>query len=130
MTIYDYVAGTNPSESTRIINSFGYSVSDNRDMGANLRHLVAQEGEPALKAVLNAHPDKDVILEAFSVPKMEPQESCSCNGKKCSCKRDDYANASGSESAGITQASLSAHQTNVFLFAAALILAVAIITKK
>lgn len=129
MTIYDYVAGTNPSEATRIINSFGYSVSDNRDMGANLRYLVANEGEPALKAVLNAHPDKNVLLEVFSTPSMEPQEKCTCKGKGCSCKRDDYANASGSEG-GITQASMSAHQTNVFLFAAALILAVAIITKK
>jgi hypothetical protein len=129
MTIYDYVAGTNPSEATRIINSFGYSVSDNRDMGANLRSLVANEGEPALKAVLSAHPDKNVLLEVFSTPSVEPQESCKCKGKGCSCKRDDYANASGSEG-GITQASMSAHQTNVFLFAAALILAVAIITKK
>ena len=129
MTIYDYVATANPSESTRIINKFGYSVSDNRDMGSNLRYLVSQEGEPALKAVLNAHPDKDIILEAFSVPNMEPQDSCTCKGKKCSCKRDDYANASGADG-NITQASMSAHQTNVFLFAAALILAVAIITKK
>jgi hypothetical protein len=129
MTIYDYVAGTNPSEATRIINSFGYSVSDNRDMGANLRYLVANEGEPALKAVLGAHPDKNVLLEVFSTPSVEPQGSCNCKGKGCSCRRDDYANASGSEG-GITQASMSAHQTNVFLFAAALILAVAIITKK
>jgi hypothetical protein len=73
--------------------------------------------------------DKNVLLEVFSTPSVEPQGSCNCKGKGCSCRRDDYANASGSEG-GITQASMSAHQTNVFLFAAALILAVAIITKK
>lgn len=129
MTIYDYIATNNPSESSRIINSFGYSVSDPGDMSANLRYLVTQEGEPALKAILNAHPDKDIILEAFSAPMVEPQTSCNCKGRNCSCGRGDFANASGSEN-GITQASMSAHQTNVFLFAAALILAVAIITKK
>jgi hypothetical protein len=129
MTIYDYIANSSPSESSRIINSFGYSVSDPASMSSNLRYLVTQEGEPALKAILDAHPDKDIILEAFGAPKVEPQMSCNCKGRNCSCGRGDYANASGSEN-GITQASMSAHQTNVFLFAAALILAVAIITKK
>lgn len=129
MTIYDYIANSNPSASSRIINSFGYSVSDPNDMSSNLRYLVTQEGEPALKAILDAHPDKDVILEAFSAPEVEPKMSCNCKGRNCSCGRGDFANASGSEN-GITQASMSAHQTNVFLFAAALILAVAIITKK
>lgn len=129
MTIYDYIANSSPSESSRIINSFGYSVSDPASMSTNLRYLVTQEGEPALKAILDAHPDKDVILEAFGAPKVESQMSCNCKGRNCSCGRGDYANASGSEN-GITQASMSAHQTNVFLFAAALILAVAIITKK
>ena len=129
MTIYDYIANSNPSASSRIINSFGYSVSDPSDMSSNLRYLVTQEGEPALKAILDAHPDKDIIIETFGTPKMEPQTSCNCKGRNCSCGRGDFANASGSEN-GITQASMSAHQTNVFLFAAALILAVAIITKK
>ena len=129
MTIYDYIANSNPSASSRIINSFGYSVSDPSDMSSNLRYLVTQEGEPALRAILDAHPDKDILIETFSTSKMEPQTSCNCKGRNCSCGRGDFANASGSEN-GITQASMSAHQTNVFLFAAALILAVAIITKK
>ena len=129
MTIYDYIANSNPSAASRIINSFGYSVSDPTNMSSNLSYLVTQEGEPALKAILDAHPDKDIIIETFSTPKMEPQTSCNCKGRNCSCGRGDFANASGSEN-GITQASMSAHHTNVFLFDAALILAVAIITKK
>lgn len=66
MTIYEYIARNNPIGAKRVIESFGYVVTQPKKMGDNLRMLVAQEGEPALKAVVDLHPDKDLILEVFS----------------------------------------------------------------
>ena len=65
MTIYEYIARNNPTGAKRVIESFGYVVTQPKKMGDNLRMLVAQEGEPALKAVVDLHPDKDLILEVF-----------------------------------------------------------------
>ncbi len=65
MTIYEYIARNNPSGAKRVIESFGYVVTQPKKMGDNLRMLVAQEGEPALKAVVDLHPDKDLIIEVF-----------------------------------------------------------------
>lgn len=65
MTIYEYIARNNPVGAKRVIESFGYVVTQPKKMGDNLRMLVAQEGEPALKAVVDLHPDKDLILEVY-----------------------------------------------------------------
>jgi hypothetical protein len=65
MTIYEYIARNNPIGAKRVIESFGYVVTQPKKMGDNLRMLVAQEGEPALKAVVDLHPDKDLILEVY-----------------------------------------------------------------
>jgi len=65
MTIYDYIARNNPVGAKRTIESFGYRVVNPKSMGDNLRMLVAQEGEPALKSVVDLHPDKDLILEVY-----------------------------------------------------------------
>ena len=62
MDVYNYVAGASPIKAQGIINSFGYKVVDKNDMGGNLKSLVAKE-KPALKMILESHPDKDVILE-------------------------------------------------------------------
>ena len=65
MNIYEYIARSNPQGARMVIQQFGYRITDNKKMGDNLRMLVAQEGEPALKAVVDLHPDKDLILEVF-----------------------------------------------------------------
>lgn len=83
MTIYEYIARNNPIGAKRVIESFGYVVTQPKKMGDNLRMLVAQEGEPALKAVVDLHPDKDLILEVF--------------GNECGCKsgKDNFLGADG-----------------------------------
>lgn len=128
MDVYSYVASANPAQATNIINSFGYQVTNKRDMGSNLRTLVANEGEPALRAVLAAHPDKDILLE-ISEPMKGSKSKLHCDCKSCRKMRDNYLNASGREE-NQSEAARSASQTNTFLLAAAMILAVAIISKK
>ena len=128
MDVYSYVASANPAQASNIINSFCYQVTNKSDMGANLRTLVANEGEPALRAVLAAHPDKDILLE-INEPTKGSKSKLHCDCKSCRKMRENYLNASGREE-NQSEAARSASQTNTFLLAAAMILAVAIISKK
>jgi len=131
MTIYEYIAANNPSQVERIISRFGYESTQGSNLADNLREVVANEGEDALRAVLEVHPDREILVEVFA-PK-EEKKSCGCPKGNCSCKRkQEYMNADGWASAAAqerTAAQVSAGQTNTFLMAAALILAVAIIVK-
>lgn len=69
-----------------VVRSFGYKFTGavtKKDIGRLLGDLVSKEGEPAMKAILNIHPDKEVILEQFSTP------------SPCSCDSNKNINASG-----------------------------------
>ena len=52
MSVYQYVADNDPRGAEMIINSFGYEVTDRRNLGQSLSELVSQVGEPALKKVM------------------------------------------------------------------------------
>ncbi len=120
MDVYQYFAESNPFIARNIIESFGYQVRS-RDMASNLRELVNKEGEVALLKIMENHPDKDIILELFEKkePVYKKQESNSDTAYL------QYLNASGN-----SEATKYGLQTNTFLLASALILAVAIISKK
>lgn len=127
MSVYQYVADNDPKGAEMIINSFGYEVTDRRNLGQSLSELVAQVGEPALKKVMEYHPDRDIILELSSEDK---KSDCGCG----SCKRarqyqDQYLNVSGSETPKETKPDTLAHQTNVILVVATLFIVTALIYK-
>lgn len=119
MDVYEYVATSNPFIARNVIESFGYQLRS-RDLASNLRELVSKEGEPALLKIMENHPDKEIILELFE--KKEPVY------KRHESTPDTaylhYLNASGN-----SEATKYGLQTNTFLLASALILAVAIISK-
>lgn len=132
MSVYSYVAESNPIDARRIINSFGYEVVDNRDLGQSLTELVAQVGEPALQKVMDAHPDKEIILEMFSKNASDVNAS-GCGCAKCQERNNGhYLNASGAEDTSSKESNSStlAHQTNVILIVASLFIATALIIKK
>lgn len=63
-----------------VVRSFGYKFTSGvsrKDLGRLLGDLVSKEGEPAMKALLEIHPDKEVILEQFA-----QSNPCSCDGNK------------------------------------------------
>jgi len=138
MNLYSYIAFNNPHAAKAICHKFGYRVANIKskdDLAECLRSLVSQEGEPALKEILENHPDKEIILEVYGNNKPDHflgvdgtgsknhSSSCSC-GKNCHSKsNENYMNADASQNRLATQ-------TNVIIFAAALFLAVAIISKK
>jgi len=125
MDIYTYVASSNPYQAKSILHKYGYSavgVSTTEDLGVCLKKLVAREGEVALNDVLESHPDKGIIIEKFSVK--DEHKNCSGN---CKCGEKGYHNFGGNTDTAKT--SQSSNQTSVFILAAALMLAAAIIVK-
>jgi hypothetical protein len=130
MDLYTYVAGSNPYQAKSLLHKYGYSatnVKDTKDLGVCLKKLVVNEGEKAFQDVLNCHPDKGVILEVFQKDAPKQVEHKNCSGD-CSCnrKREQYMNATGDSD---VKSASNAQQTSVFILAAALLLAAAIIVK-
>ena len=139
MSVYDYIARSNPKLAESIINSFGYEVIDRKDLGKSLKELVANVGEPALAKIMENHPDRDVIMEInkpkiakVEEPKIEPSKStCGCNS--CRNHSSNYLNASGTTEASTKEQTTSntlAHQTNIILVVSALFIATALIMSK
>lgn len=88
MDVYKYVAESNPIVAQGIIESFGYEHANTPDMG--LSQVVAKVGEPALKKVMENHPDKEIILEMFS-DKQASTCGCGCGARK----HEGFLNADG-----------------------------------
>lgn len=127
MDVYNYIAQTNPNKATDIINSFGYKVVDRKNMGGNLKSLVANEGEPALKMVLENHPDKDVILELYNPISQGKHYSCGCDGCKEKRMVEKFLNASGTEK---SEAKKVDRDFSLVFLAGVLVLSFAILSKK
>jgi len=143
MNVFKYVADSNPNGAIQIINSFGYDVTNNADLGKSLSELVSQVGENALKKVMDNHPDKDIILELYSaedfnLKKKDKECGCTdCKNNTNSVEHLQYLNATGKglfadEKANnsTTNTHLLANQTNVILVVSALFIATALILKK
>ncbi len=134
MDIYTYVASSNPYQAKAILHKYGYStqgVQDEEDLGVCLKKLVAYEGEDAFNDILSNHPDSNVLIEKFNSEKKDSLQYTNYSGHGCSCgcKNNDknYNNFSGDAT---TKTSSSTKEVSVFIMAAALMLAAAIIVKK
>lgn len=126
MSVYQYVADNDPKGAEMIINSFGYEVTDRRNLGQSLSELVSQVGEPALKKVMEYHPDRDIILE---LNPSEKKSECGCGKCNRANQNDQYMNASGNETPKENKPDTLAHQTNVILVVATLFIVTALIYK-
>lgn len=129
MDIYTYVATCNPYQAKSILHKWGYSaknIKSDNDLGVCLRQLVANEGEDAFIDILESHPDKGVIVEKYAIEKKDDYKnhsgSCGCNY----AMERHYMNFNGQND---NKQSSVTKETNVFILAAALMLAAAIIVK-
>lgn len=134
MDVYQYLAQSDPLAAKAICNKFGYrtiNIKDKSDLATALRTVVKEVGEPAVKEIMENHPDKEAILDMCSKTtehfksadgtSESVKSGCGgCKGCSQSKEKDHYMNATGAGLAG---------QTNTFIIAAALLLAVAIISK-
>lgn len=132
MNLYGYIANNNPSMAKALCHKYGYKISgvqSKDDLGVCLEQLVAKEGEPALKDIVQNHPDRDLIIELNEKETKQlghdgkHYSTCQCND----CKKP-YMNYTGEEKIATTSNMVS--QTNTFLLASAFLLGIAIISKK
>ena len=130
MNLYQRVALANPAASKAVIKNFGYEIRTN-NLPHALRMLVANEGEEALKAIVEIHPDKELILECYQEKVSgKKEEDCGCKGKKHEHDHKHeaetlYANAAGQ----ITEAQKQAHLTTTFLIASSILILGALLVK-
>lgn len=75
MTSYQYVAQNNPDAAYEVCKSYGYHDINTLDQLAYaLEICVANNGRDALKSVMELHPDKETLMELFSVNDEKPVE--------------------------------------------------------
>ena len=127
--MYSYVAASNPYFAKSLLHKFGYVVEKDQQLGNALQQLVAYEGEPALMAIIENNPDKELFMEYFekSMPK---KEDCGCN--KGNDKLIEYMNFSGQiqAAAQLQENQKTTSQTSLMVLAGAMLIAFAIISKK
>jgi hypothetical protein len=138
MDIYTYVASSNPYQAKSILHKYGYSAKDvknEKDLGICLKKLVSYEGEDAFIDILDSHPDKAVLIERYVSQNSKPQyknaDGCDCGCKECGDSKNkkksdsEYSNLSGDnkDKKALTEVS-------IYIIAASLLLAAAIISKK
>ena len=138
--MYEYVAYNNPQGALALLNSYGLRIRDQRNLGASLRKLVAQEGEPALRKIAELHPDKELLMDVYS--NADGGCGCGCGGKKSMGRElmSDFLGADAVLSSANVNANAQIHsasessklgmQTNAFLIVATMMIALAIITRK
>lgn len=131
MSVYKYIAELNPSPANDLCVQQGLPDATNSDeLANNLVAIVAQNGELALKKIMELHPDKDLIVEMFGQSKQQPQQNIDpgITEVKPLVQRQlqqgyvNYANATGTS--GV------ARNTNVIILVSALVVALAIISIK
>ena len=131
MSVYQYVADSDPRGTKQLIESFGYELTDPRNLGKSLSELVSSVGEPALKKVMDLHPDKAIILE-YNISTTPIASTCGCSSCKARVGHDKYMNADGNntpERSSTTNTHLIANQTNVILVVATIFIVGALILK-
>lgn len=131
MSVYRYIAESNPDASYQLCQSKGmYDIYNMDDLQTALEVLVAQ-GEEEAKKVFSLHPDKDVIVEVFG-QKVEPIEIkkqevvVEEKPTTCSCK----LNATGDTPTPPQQNHSIVNQTNTYILLGAIIVSMAIISMK
>jgi len=140
MSVYSYIAESNPNGAIAVINSFGYDLTDSSNLGKSLSELVAAVGEPAFKKVMDLHPDKEVLLELYESDSKSTKIGTVCGCDRCRMRGGNgdfmqYFNADGSgkfadeKPTQSTNTTLLANQTNVILVVSALFIATALILK-
>jgi len=132
MSVYKYIAELNSNQANDLCNQQGLpDASDSDELAGNLVAIVAQNGELALKKIMELHPDKDLILEMFRCSSCESKQQTQqidagiTEVQPLAVRQlqseDSYVNASGS---GI------AKNTNTIILVSALVIALAIISIK
>ena len=74
MNVYQYIANNNPDAAYEVCKGYGYhDINTLDDLSQSLEICVANNGQEAFKNIMELHPDKDALVELFSVNNINQQ---------------------------------------------------------
>ena len=140
MDLYQYIAENQKSQQAAInlCKQYGGDPVNDTDLAEQLSQLVDLNGDEGLKAVMDIHPDKPVILHYYSVPPSQDTQRIanmkiyanSTGNTPSSTSTTTTDNTNNTPTSGITNIGNNvALQTNIIIFAAAVLIGFAIISK-
>ena len=72
--MYQYIANNNPDAAYEVCKSYGYhDINTLEDLSQSLEICVANNGQEAFKNIMELHPDKDALVELFTVNNINQQ---------------------------------------------------------
>jgi hypothetical protein len=131
VNIFTYTAQANPYFVRSLAHKYGYEFDKDQSLDTVLQQLVSYEGESALMEIIENNPDKDLFMDYFE-KKYSKKEDKNNSGVEHARILESYMNFSGQlQAAQQTQENKSlTAQTSLMVFAGAVIIAIAIISKK
>jgi hypothetical protein len=129
INIYSYTAASNPHFVRSLAHKYGYVFEKDHPLPSVLEQLVSYEGEPVLIEIIENHQDKELFMEYF---KKKSSETKGKEEQKPQMEFAQYLNFSGQLEAmkqSVENKQLTS-QTSLMVLAGALLIALAIITKK
>jgi hypothetical protein len=121
ITIYQYIASSVPNDAYALLNKYGkYNrAKDERELVAQLKEFVRENGSMGLMALAQIHPDKDLILQSMEE-----------DGKK-----ESFSNANGSSEATKTTTLPKDNQEQItmsklMIYGSFLLIGLALVIKK
>lgn len=130
VNIFTYTAAANPYFVRSLAHKYGYEFDKDQNLASVLQQLVSYEGEPAMVEIIENNPDKDLFMDYFEKKYSKKEEK---NGGLEQTKMlETYMNFSGQlQAAQQTQENKAlTSQTSLMVFAGAVLIAIAIISKK
>lgn len=133
VTIYHYVAQSNPYFVKALAHKYGYEFDKDQPLHTVLQQLVSYEGEPALEEIIENHQDKELFKEYFEKKAKEKEKDKeNPKDKLAAPELANYMNFTGqmemarqtAENRRLTQ------DTSLMVLAGAVLIAFAIITTK
>lgn len=130
VNIYSYVAASNPYFAKSLAHKYGYEFDKDQRLDSVLQQLVSYEGEPALMEIVENHPDKELFREYFS--KKDAESKKEEKGRESFSELATYMNFTGQLTAAQQTAENRklTNETSLMVLAGAMLIAIAIITKK
>lgn len=128
MDVYQYIAES-PKSQQQAINlcqDYGLNPMDDSQLSDCLSDIVKSYGESGLKEVIKIHPDKEIILNYHIVP---PSEDSQRVANMLVYKGANGDTTTGSNTQTDNSGNNIALQTNIIIFAAAVLIGFAIISK-
>jgi hypothetical protein len=131
VNIFTYTAQANPYFVRSLAHKYGYEYDKDQPLSSVLQQLVSYEGEPALMEIIENNPDKDLFMDYFE--KKYAKKELKNSELEHTKILESYMNFSGQIQTAQQQTQenkLLTTQTSLMVFAGAVLIAIAIISKK